>query len=405
MTGFDQVIDRAGTSSLKHDAKKAYFGTEDITPLWVADMDFSAPDCVAQALVKRAQHPLYGYTLYPDSLFSSMQKWFQSRHNWSIDRKSILMCPGVVPSLHAIIEALTNEGDGVIIQPPIYPPFFTAVTQTKRRLIENPLTIKRGVYTVDLDHLEHCAASDAKLLLLCSPHNPTGRVWQKTELEAMLDIARRYDLTVVSDEIHADLIFPSYQHIPLNTLTDDVAIVTAVSPSKTFNIAGLGLSCLVSNRSDQRQAIKQVFDNGHVHASNPFSITAFEAAYRDGGDWLDRLMIYLDETRRQVGSFFGQHASNIKVMPSQGTYLLWLDCRDMNLTDDELKSFFITQAKVGMNPGVSFGQAGTGFMRMNIAAPRAIIMAACQRICQPFYVDTETQCRSKRNTVAVGRRI
>jgi cystathionine beta-lyase len=379
-TDFDRIIDRTGTASLKYDARKAYFGTKDVVPLWVADMDFATAPMVEAVLRERAAHPLYGYTLFPDSLFTAMQDWFQQRHGWAIHRKSILMCPGVVPSMHAAIEALTEVGDKIIVQPPIYPPFFAAVTETGRTLIENPLKLAAGRYQIDFEYLEQCAASGAKLLLFCSPHNPVGRVWQRAELEGVLDIARRYDLTIVSDEIHADLIYPDYQHIPLATLADDVSIITAVSPSKTFNIPGLGLSSLVASDRQQWQAIKKVLDGWHVSTSNPFSVTAFMAAYQGGAAWLDELMIYLDETRQQVTDFISAECSWIKVIQSEGTYLLWLDCRELGLDDDALKTFFITQAKVGMNPGISFGEAGRGFMRMNIAAPRSVIMAACESI-------------------------
>lgn len=382
MINFDQIVDRTASSSLKYDFRKAYFGTEDVMPLWVADMDFATPEAVTQALQQRASHPVYGYTLYPDSLFTAMQDWFKNRHNWSIDRNAIVMCPGVVPSMHAAIEALSQPGDKVIVQPPIYPPFFSAVTETGRKLVENPLKLEQGTYCIDFEHLEQCAASDAKLLLLCSPHNPVGRVWQQHELEGILDIARKYQLTIVSDEIHADLIYPNYQHIPLATLADDVAIVTAVSPSKTFNIPGLGLSTLVVNDRQHRKLIQKIFDSWHISASNPFSITAFEAAYHGGEMWLDKLMQYLDDTRKQVTTLFESNLPEIKVIDSQGTYLLWLDCRAMGLNGDELKQFFIYKAKVGLNPGISFGEAGRGFMRMNIAAPRKIILEACQRIIQ-----------------------
>jgi cysteine-S-conjugate beta-lyase len=379
---FDQLVDRIGSSSVKYDARKAYFGSEEVLPLWIADMDFSAPEAVTQALQQRASHPVYGYTLHPENLFTAMQDWFKKRHNWSIDRSSIVMCPGVVPSMHAAIEALSQPDDKVIVQPPIYPPFFSAVTETGRKLVENPLKLEQGRYCIDFEHLEQCASSGAKLLLLCSPHNPVGRVWQEGELEGILDIARRYQLTILSDEIHADLIYPDYQHIPLATLADDVTIVTAVSPSKTFNIPGLGLSTLVVNDRQHRQAITKVFDSWHISASNPFSITAFEAAYRGGEMWLDKLMAYLDKTRKQVTDLVELNLPEIRVIASQGTYLLWLDCRAMGLTDNELNRFFVNQAKVGLNPGISFGKAGSGFMRMNIAAPRKIILEACQRIIQ-----------------------
>ncbi len=380
MIDFDQIIDRSNTASVKYDARKAVFGREDVTPLWVADMDFATPEAVTEALVERAKHPVFGYTLYPESMYQAMQSWFKHRHNWSIDRKSIVMCPGVVPSMHAAILALTKPGDKVIVQSPVYPPFFSAVTQTGRELMINPLVLEQDHYRFDLVHLEQCAAEGATLLLLCSPHNPVGRVWQKEELEAVLDIAKRYQMTILSDEIHADLVFPDYTHIPLATMTNDVEIVTAVSASKTFNIPGLGLSSLIVSNKQHRDAINAVFEQWHVSACNPFSIVAFEAAYRDGEQWLDQLMAYLAETAKQVSQLFEQSSSSIKVMPSQGTYLLWLDCRKLELTDDELKRLFVEQAKVGLNPGISFGEAGSGFMRLNIAAPRKIILDACQQI-------------------------
>lgn len=379
---FDKIIDRTGTSNVKYDVRKAVFGTEDVIPLWVADMDFAAPEAITEALIQRAAHPIYGYTIYPDSLFTAMQDWFKHRHNWDIARKSILICPGVVPSMHAVIEALSDIGDSIIVQPPIYPPFFSAITETERKIIENPLKLEQGEYHIDLEHLEQCASSGAKMLLLCSPHNPVGRVWQQQELEEVLDIARRYQLIILSDEIHADLTYPHYQHIPLATLASDVSIVTLVSPSKTFNIPGLGLSSLVVDNRQHWQAIKQVFDRLHISASNPFSITAFEAAYQNGEDWLNQLMAYVDKTRQLVTELFEQQMPKIKVIASQGTYLLWLDCREMGLTDDELSSFFVNKAKVGMNPGISFGASGSGFMRMNIAAPRKVIMNACYSIEQ-----------------------
>jgi len=377
---FDTIIDRTGTSNVKYDVRKAVFGTDDVVPLWVADMDLAAPEAVTQALLQRASHPIYGYTIYPDSLFTAMQDWFLHRHNWSIKRQSILICPGVVPSMHAVIEALSASGDSIIVQPPIYPPFFSSVSETGRKIVENPLKCVDGEYEIDLEHLEQCAIDGAKMLLFCSPHNPVGRVWQQQELEALLDIARRYDLIVLSDEIHADLIYPDYQHIPLATLADDVSIITLVSPSKTFNIPGLGLSSLVVDNRQHLQAIKQVFDRLHITASNPFSITAFEAAYRGGEAWLDELMFYLDVTREQVTNLFTTQMPTIKVIASQGTYLLWLDCRQMGLSDDALRRFFIDQAKVGLNPGISFGDVGSGFMRMNIAAPRQVVVEACQAI-------------------------
>lgn len=378
---FDQAIPREGTASVKYDGRTAYFGTADVTPLWVADMDFAAPPAVTAALAARAAHPIYGYTHYPDSLYDALIVWMQQRHGWSVEREWIMMCSGVVPSLHAAVMAFAGAGEGVIVQPPIYSPFFSAVTGSARRLIENPLRLADGYYQIDFEHLDQCAADGAKLLLLCSPHNPVGRVWQRDELVEMLRIARRHKLVVLSDEIHADLVYPDQHHTVLATLADaSDRLITAVAPSKSFNIPGLGLSCLIIPNPEQRSAMNEVFASLHVSASNPFSIVAFEAAYRDGGAWLDALMAYLQTTRDFVLDYARQHLPGIRPIAPQGTYLVWLDCRGLRLDDKALRDFFVHQAKLGMNPGVVFGSGGSGFMRLNLASPRQLIAAALARV-------------------------
>lgn len=377
---FDKPIERSGSSSLKFDARQAYFGKADVMPMWVADMDFAAPPAVTEALTARAQHPIYGYTLYPDSLYQSMIDWCQRHYHWQIKRSQIVMCPGVVPSLHAAIEAITKPGDKVIAQPPVYFPFFTAVTQTDRELVLNPLKLENGHYSMDLEHLEDCARQGARLLLLCSPHNPVGRVWSRQELEDLLALAARYEMTIISDEIHADLIYPGQQHLPLADLTDSVNVLTAIAPSKTFNIPGLGLSSLVVPDKADRKAINQVFDSWHVSAANPFSITAFEAAYRDGDDWLASLMRYLQQSMQWAETFVEAELDSIKLIQPEGTYLLWLDCREMGLNNADLRAFFIEKAGVGMNPGYVFGDNGSGFMRLNIGTPRARVELAFQKM-------------------------
>jgi cystathionine beta-lyase len=378
---FDQEINREQSNSVKYDGRQGYFGTSDVIPLWVADMDFASPDVVTQALVERAQHPIYGYTLYPDSLFEALTTWMQTRHNWAIEREWIVMSSGVVPSLYAAVLAFSAEGEGVIIQPPVYHPFFSAATTNGRRLIENPLVLTNGRYSIDFEHLEQSAADGAKLLLLCSPHNPVGRVWTKEEQLEILRIARQYNLVVLSDEIHADLVYSDYQHISLATLaqTDD-RIITAVAPSKTFNIPGLGLSSLIIPNSADRNAMQRVFNSLHLSASNPFSITAFEAAYRLGGDWKDALMSYLKETHDTAIAYIHEHLQGITALKAEGTYLLWLDCRALGMTDAQLTDFFLYKAKVGMSAGTVFGAEGSGFMRMNLGAPRTTIMKALEQI-------------------------
>ena len=374
---FDRVVSRNGTSSLKYDGRISYFGASDILPLWVADMDFAVPAAVRNALMARAAHPIYGYTVYPESLYEALMVWLERRHSWRVERDWIVWCPGVVPSLHAAIIALNQPDDAVIVQPPVYTPFLAAPKTVGSRLMLNPLKFEDGHYRFDLDHFEQCAADGARLLLLCSPHNPVGRVWRPDELQALLEICHRHDVAVVSDEIHADLVYPGWHHTPLAALSDGgVKIVTAVAPSKTFNIPGLGFSALIVPEEKDRTAIARAFGTLHSGAANPFSIVAFEAAYRGGAEWLDRLLAYLEETRLFVQEFLRQRLPLIKLIAPEGTYLLWLDCRAMNLDDRQLERFFVEQAGVGLSPGTIFGNQGSGFMRMNIAAPRSVIAEA-----------------------------
>ncbi|SFR63429.1 cystathione beta-lyase [Marinobacter daqiaonensis] len=380
---FDRVLVREGTCSVKFDARKAVFGREDVIPLWVADTDFAAPQAITEALVQRARHPAYGYTLFPDSLYESMIDWFRQHHHWSIKRHWVRMAPGVVPTLHAAARAFAGEGEGVIIQPPVYPPFFSSIEKTGRRVVENPLVVRGGRYEMDLDHLAACAASpDVKLLFLCSPHNPVGRVWSRAELEAVLDIARSHDLVVISDEIHADLVYPDRSaHTMLATLAEPGdPLLTAVAPSKTFNIPGMGLSAVVAERADLLKQLNNVFDAFHMLQCNPFSVAAFEAGYRSGADWLAEMMDYVRDNRDFVLGFMEQRLPDISVTGPEGTYLLWLDCRELGLGDADLKRFFVQKAGVGMNPGSSFGTGGSGYMRLNLGSPRSVLRQALEQI-------------------------
>ncbi|MEX1201070.1 MAG: PatB family C-S lyase [Methylophaga sp.] len=377
---FDQSIARADTGAQKYDNRRLIFGHPDVIPLWVADMDFAVPPAVISALQARANHPVFGYHQFPESLYLALQNWYQQRFEWVIERQHILMCPGVVPSIHAVINALTEPGDGVIVQSPVYFPFFSAVTETGRQLILNPLLETANGYQMNLPELEAQAKAGAKMLLLCSPHNPVGRVWREDELKALLAIAEQYDLLIIADEIHMDLVFAGHRHIPLTTLAEPGRVITTISASKTFNIAGLNLSSLIIENTQQRRAIEAEFKRWHVSVANPFSIVATEAAYQSGAEWLDALMIYLAQNRDWIMDFFKAEIASIQIKPVEGTYLLWLDCRALGLDDKALKQFFIEDCAVGMNPGAMFGDGGSGFMRMNIAAPRALLQQACRQI-------------------------
>jgi len=377
---FDQIIDRKGTASFKYDGRQALFGRDDVVPLWVADMDFATPPAVTRALTERAKHPIYGYSDYPDSMFNSLISWLKRRHGWEIEREWIVMCPGVVPTLHAAIMAFSEPGENIIVQPQVYHPFYLSITNTGRQILHNPLKLSDGHYNINFDHLDQCAA-DARMLLLCSPHNPVGRVWKPDELKKVLRIAEKHNLLIFSDEIHADLIYPEYKHHMLNTLADSSdSIITAVAPSKTFNIPGLGLSALIVPEAKNREAINKAFETLHISATNPFSIAAFEAAFNGGEPWLEALLTYLTKTRNFVANYLAQQLPQIKLIAPEGTYLLWLDCRELMMSDDELKKFFVHKVGLGLSPGSLFGGAGSGFMRMNIGAPKQVIADALNAI-------------------------
>ena len=378
---FDQLIPREDTASVKFDARLATFGRTDVQPLWVADMDFAAPPAVQLALEERAAHPIYGYTVYPDALYDTLIAWLAERHDWQVQREWLMFCPGVVPSLHAAIMALSHAEESIVVQPPVYAPFLSVAEITGRKSLLNPLKEINGQYHFDLADFERCAAAGARILLLCSPHNPVGRVWREDELLELLDICHRYAITVVSDEIHADLVFPGQRHVPLAKLAGDrVKVITALAPSKTFNIPGLGLSMLIVPEKVDRVAIARVFGMLHVSASNPFSIAASIAAYREGAPWLDELLVYLKGTHDMVRDYAAQHLPGIKVGEAQGTYLLWLDCRALGMDNAALKRFFVQQAGLGLSPGSVFGEQGSGYMRLNIGAPRALIMQALEKL-------------------------
>lgn len=378
---FDLPVNRENTSSVKFDGRGQYFGTDDVIPLWVADMDFAVPECVTDALAQRLKHPVFGYSIYPESLYQSIIEWFARRHQWQVEREWIVMAPGVVPSLFATVQAIAKEGEGVIIQSPVYHPFFSAVTTNKRKLLVNPLRNVNGHYEMDFEHLEQRAQQGAKLLMLCTPHNPVGRVWSEAELHRVLEITRRYDITILSDDIHCDLIYPGYKQTMLGRLTrPQDKFISTIAPNKTFNIPGLGLSALVIPDAQQRHALTQVFETLHVGNRNPFSIVAFEAAYRGGDAWLDALMDYLAETCRWVNDFLEREIPQIKTQLPEATFLMWLDCRALGMKDSELRDFFIRECKLGLSPGAVFGEDGSGFMRLNIGTRRATIIAALKQL-------------------------
>lgn len=378
---FDQPMNRHGTHAVKFDGRMRKFGSDDVMPLWIADMDFAAPPCVTEALIERARHPIYGYTAYPESLFQAFAGWCARRHRWAVEREWLLPASGVLAALCAAVKACTATGDAVIVQPPVYGGFFQAAQTDGRRLLFNPLRETGGHYTMDLAGLEQCARQGARALLLCNPHNPVGRAWTRDELDAVLAIARRHELAIVSDEVHGDLALPGATHLPLGALARaDDRVVALASPSKTFNLQGLAQAMLVVPRRDLHDAVAQQLEAAQLTSAEPFAIAAAEAAWRDGDAWLDALLAYLANTCDFVADRLRARIPSIRLVPPEAGYLLWLDCRALGMDDAALRDFFVHRCKLGLNPGIDFGPGGSCFMRMNIGTPRRNVEAALHAI-------------------------
>lgn len=382
---FDKIINRRHSGSLKWDDADVLFGTEDVLPLWVADTDFPAPLPVLEAIRKRADHGVLGYPSPRFLAFDALAGWLQKRHSWQTDTFWMVSTPGVVTAISVAVQTLTRPGDKIIIQPPVYPPFFSSVQCNGRTLVENPLILENGHYRMDFDDLARKAAG-ARMLILCSPHNPVGRVWSADELKILADICLANDLIILADEIHGDLIYPGHRHIPLATLGDDVAkhTVTFVAPSKTFNTAGLYTSTVIIPDAALRKDFATGIQTLSIGKSNIFGIAAMEAAYLHGEPWLAQLLPYLKGNADYLAEALNHQTPKIKVQVPEGTYLAWLDCRNLGLNPESLESFFAKEAKVGLNNGASFGTQGVGFMRLNFGCARSLLKEAVARITQAY---------------------
>lgn len=382
---FDELIDRTNTNSIKYDARVAFFGKEDLLPLWVADMDFRTPDFIVEAVQKRAGQDIYGYTFRGEGYIQSIVKWLQRRHNWTIKPEWISFSPGVVAGLTMAIEALSKPGDEVIIQPPVYFPFFDSVKGTGRVLIENPLRIENGRYCFDFEDLKNKITPQTRMLLLSNPHNPGGMAWNEKELSELARICIDNKVLIVSDEIHSDLIFDGFRHTPLASISEEIAqnCVICMAPSKTFNTAGLSTSFLVIPNKRHLVAYERVMKLPHLHMGNIFGSVALEAAYTHGDDWLAQLMEYLQANYTFLEAFFKENIPHVKVMRPEATYLIWLDFSAFDLSDESLNDQLVN-AGVGLNRGVQFGKQGRGFMRINIGCPRSVLQEALLRIQKAF---------------------
>ncbi len=380
---FRESASRENTNAEKYALREKLFKTKDLIPVWVADMDIDTPDFILEAVKKRLKHPVMGYEEVPKSAFMAQIQWMKKEHGISFELKDILYSHSVVASMSVCIEAFSNIGDKIIVQTPVYPPFFHSVSQSKRKVLKNPLKLtQEGNYTFDIEDLKAKIDKDTKLLLLCSPHNPVGRVWRKKELLEILEICLKNDIVVFADEIHSDLVYEPNIHIPFASLSQkarDITI-TAIGVGKTFNMAGFAISSIAIPNKDLKQRFQTVYEKNHFAQGSTLSHVAFESAYTHGKEWLEDLKIHLMQNYNDLKKLCERYPQKIKITPIEATYLAWLDCRGMGMRDKSLREFFIHEAKLGLNAGISFSKEGSGFMRLNFAVSSATMLDIIQRL-------------------------
>ena len=379
---FDKIIDRRGTCAIKYDLLKEIFGKDNLIPLWVADMDFSTPDFIIKALEKRLNHPIYGYSLAPESYWNSIINWEDRIHGWKFTRNELTFIPGIVKGIGMVLQCFTRPGDNVIIQPPVYYPFKNVPLANGREIIYNPLIYSMGNYEMDFDQLEACMINSPKVLILSNPHNPAGRVWSKETLSKLADICAANNVLVISDEIHADMALYDNKHIPFASVSEIAAkiCITFASPSKTFNIAGLVSSFAVVYNKEIRDIFYKYLDANEFNSPTFISTVATEAAYTCGDLWRRQMLKYVEENVDFVSDYIGVNIPRIVVIKPQASFLVWLDCSGLAISDEELKDLFINKAGLALNAGADFGPGGEGFMRMNVGCPRSILAKALKQL-------------------------
>ena len=381
---FNEKVDRSKNHAAKWEEMGAKFGSNDLLPMWIADMDIKTVPEVVEAIKEKADQAIFGYVYRPASYYETAAAWCEKRFGYKIDPKTLIHSPGVVPSMNMLVKMLTKEDEKVLIQIPVYPPFAASVKTGKRTLVTNELVKdENGYYTIDFEDLEK-KLSDKKvtLMILCNPHNPVGRVWKKEELQKIGDLCVKYNVRILADEIWRDLVLPGYTHTPIASLSREIEniTITCFSPTKTFNIAGLQASFAVFPREEEWKAFDNELGEMDIKRNNPFSLVGFEAAYNHGEEWLSELLVHLEGNAQYVADFVKERLPEIKTVKPEGTYLMWLDFNGLNITPEEITDMLIKDAKVAMNDGASFGANGKGFARMNIACPRYMVEDAMARI-------------------------
>lgn len=384
---FDELVERRGTNCVKWDERpqvgersSGMSLSADVIPLWVADMDFKAAPAILEAVKKRAEHGVFGYNIVPESYYEAVISWFHRRHQWEIQRQWILYTTAVVPAMSCVIKALTMPGEKVLILSPAYNCFFSSIKNNGCEVLESPLKAVDDSFEVDFDDFEaKCADEKTTFFLLCNPHNPSGRVWTREELQRMYDICQQHGVKVVSDEIHCELVMPGHQFVPFGTITDNCVVMN--SPSKNFNTAGLQIANIICSHPSWRRRIDRAININEVCDVNPFGIVALQAAYNESEDWIDELNQYLWGNYQLLRDFIGENLPQWKVCRLEGTYLPWVDISAMGITSQELCDRLLAEAKVWINPGTMYGpQTGEGYVRFNIAIQRSRLLDALQRI-------------------------
>lgn len=380
---FDEIIDRRNTGAVKLERCKTLFGTEDVLPLWVADMDFRTPDFILNAIQKRLEHPILGYTMPPRNFYPLTVKWITDHHNWDVKREWVGFLPGIVPGLAFGVQSLTSVGDEIIVQPPVYYPFFHVIENNHRILVNNPLKEVDGKYVMDFDDLERKFTNKTKLFILCNPHNPGGRVWTREELEQFAEICSKHNVTIISDEIHADMVLPgNTKHTPLATVSEwaEQHTITFMAPTKVFNMPGLVSSTYIIPNQELREKFAEFLEASEMNAGNIFAYIGAVAAYENGEEWRLQMLDYVHENVEYIVEFLKNNIPQIKPMIPEASFLVWLDCKELGMETDDLHTFFSLKAALGLNKGTIFGQGGEYHLRLNVACPRSILEKAMKQL-------------------------
>lgn len=383
MTNFDEIIDRSGSLDVKHELLQQEFGRSDLLPLWVADMDFATPYFIREALMERLRHPIYGYTVFPKDYWTTIARWIWDHHQWRVEPEWMRYIPGIVKGIGFVLNVFTEPGDKVIIQPPVYHPFRITPQQNGREVVWNPLVMgEDGNYDMDFDNLARVCDERCKVLILCNPHNPAGRVWPRETLIRLADFCKEHHLLVISDEIHCDMALFGHKHIPFASVSDAAAeiSITFQAPSKTFNIAGIVSSYAIVPNAKLRRKFYHWTEANELNDAPFLAMVATMAAYKKGEPWRQEMLRYVEQNVEFVESYCKDHLPQLRVHRPQASYLVWIDCRGLGLTHDQLIDLFVNRARLALNDGAMFGPGGEGFMRLNVGCPRSVLQQALRQL-------------------------